>query len=86
MSTICQETQILLVHTVSVCQLDQFHAGLRQSYLAVSVAAKNTVPVQCQFTSWTSFMLASDGSADVDTPGSADVDTPGSYALDVGWL
>jgi len=45
---------------VSVCQLDQFHAGLGQSYLAVSVVAKNTVPVQCQFASWTSFMLASD--------------------------
>ena len=60
MSTICQETEIQFVHTMSVYQLDQFHVGLGQSYLAVSVAAKNTVPVQCQFACWTSFMLASD--------------------------
>ena len=59
-STISQETDIQFVHTVSVYQLDQFHAGQGQSYLAMSVAAKNTVPALCQFTSWTSFMLASD--------------------------
>jgi len=46
-----KKQEIQFVHTVSVCQLDQFHADLGQSYLAVSVAAKNTVPVQCQFTS-----------------------------------
>ena len=43
-----KKEEIQFVHTVSVCQLDQFHAGLGQSYLAVSVAAKNTLAVHIE--------------------------------------